>query len=140
MVSADAQVDARKDAKLQARAQAEFAYDSAVALYEAGKYRDAGVLFLKADLLEPSAAALTQAFKAYRHCGDQKMVEMLSNQFRYRYSDKRLAESLSKDGIVCVSKWEFEALQARLAIVQATIDDIVAGKRLAKLPANPYSK
>ena len=140
MVSVDAQVDSRQDVKIRSRTQAALAYDAAVDMYEAGRFQEAAVMFLKADLIEPSAAALMQAFKTYQRVGDKKMTTLLDKQFRFRYSDKRLADELNKDGLVCISKWELEILKTRLSSGQTIVEDWLKGRRLIKLPENPYKR
>ena len=140
MVSVDAQVDSRQDVKIRSRTQAALAYDAAVDMYEAGRFQEAAVMFLKADLIEPSAAALMQAFKTYQRVGDKKMTTLLDKQFRFRYSDKRLADELNKDGLVCKSKWELEILKTRLSSGQTIVEDWLKGRRLIKLPENPYKR
>jgi hypothetical protein len=140
MVSADAQVSQVQDPKVRARTLAAIAYDTAAEMYGTGKFRDAGVMFLKADLLDPSAAALIQAFKAYRLAGDRQMVDLINKQFKFRYSDRQLLVELDKEGLVCVSKWELEALRSRLATGQSMVDDWLKSRKLTKLPDNPYHK
>jgi hypothetical protein len=131
-------VDAQQDVTLSKHTQAELAYDAGSELYAAGKFRDAGVLFLKADLLAPSAAALLMAHRCYLRVGDKSMADKLNKTFQFRYSDKRLADVTRKEGIVCVTTDELEVLKARLSADAKMVDDMLRGFSLGKIPKNPY--